>query len=145
MIDTSHNGGIIPVTAKRFGYTLFYVHPETGLLHRIDPTSRNEWRKARGEKQREALHWLNDHFALKQINRIWFACQFKEVPLQGPFKAYDHAREQTVGLGGLVRGRKFTSTASPNVSFPVVNSGVMGCATRQPSRERGLQYVSKHI
>ena len=106
IIDTSRKGGIIPVTAKRFGYTLFYVHPETGLLHRIDPTSRNEWRKARGEKQREALHWLNDHFALKQINRIWFTCQFKEVPLQGPFKAYDHAREQTVGLGGLVRREK---------------------------------------
>ena len=103
VLDTYRGGGIRPVMSQRFGRSTFYVHPETGLLEKIKPISRREWRKARREKRCETLRWLNDEFALKQINGVWFACQFRPVPSEGRFKAYDYAAGQEVGRGGLVR------------------------------------------
>jgi len=96
-------GGIRPVTAKRFGPSAFYVHPETGLLQEIKSVSGREWRKAKHEKRHRTFRWLDERFALKQINGIWFTCQFRAIPPAGPFKAYDHALQQIVGRGGLVR------------------------------------------
>ena len=103
VLDTWRGGGIRPVTAKRFGRSAFYVHPETGLLREIKPVSRRDWQRAQREKRQQTFRWLDDRFALKQINGIWFACQFRAIPPDGPFKAYDHALGQMVGRGGLVR------------------------------------------
>ena len=103
VLDTWRGGGIRPVTAKRFGRSAFYVHPETGLLREIKPVSRRDRQRAQREKRQQTFRWLDDRFALKQINGIWFACQFRAIPPDGPFKAYDHALGQMVGRGGLVR------------------------------------------
>jgi len=103
VLDTWRGGGIRPVTAKRFGPCEFYVHPETGLLQEIKPVSRHELRRAQQEKRRRTFRWLDSRFALKQINGIWFTCQFRAIPPDGRFKAYDHALGQFVGRGGLVR------------------------------------------
>jgi len=102
VLDTWRGGGIRPVTAKRFGPSAFYVHPETGLLQEIKSVSGREWRKAKHEKRHRTFRWLDERFALKQINGIWFTCQFRAIPPAGPFKAYDHALQQIVG-----RGRSF--------------------------------------
>ena len=98
VLDTWRGGGIRPVTAKQFGRSAFYVHPETGQLQEIKPVSSHDRRKARHEKRHRTFRWLDARFALKQIKGIWFACQFRAVPPDGPFKAYE-----TVGRGGLLR------------------------------------------
>ena len=103
VLNTWPDGGIAPVGARRFGRSAFYVHPETGLLQEIKAISRRDWRRATAEKRRETIRWLDDRFALKQINALWFACQFRAVSPEGRFKAYDHAVGQMVGRGGLLR------------------------------------------
>jgi len=103
VLDTWRGGGIAPVAARRFGRSAFYVHPETGLLEEIKAISRRDGRRAAAEKPRETIRWLDDRIALKQINGLWFACQFRAVSSEGRFKAYDHALGQSVGRGGLLR------------------------------------------
>lgn len=95
--------GIRPITAERVGRSVFYVHPESGLLQEVKALSRRERRMARIEKQPQMFRWLNPQFALKKIEGIWFACQYRAISSYGPFKAYDHAVGQTIGRGGLVR------------------------------------------
>jgi hypothetical protein len=104
IINTRRGGGIQSVTLSgRFGRSRFYVHPETGVLQVIRPLSRHERRKARQESRNRTGRWLDHRSALKQIKGIWFACEFRVIPPDGPFKIYDHALEQDVGRGGLVR------------------------------------------
>jgi hypothetical protein len=104
VLDTGYCGrGIIPVTERRYGWNLFFVHPESGRLCAIPPKSRKALRAERRASRAENFRWLIGNFALKQIEGIWFACQFRAVSPQGPFKAYDHAAGQQVGRGGLLR------------------------------------------
>jgi hypothetical protein len=104
VLDTGYRGlGIIPVADRRYGWNLFYVHPESGLLC---ATPQKSWKALRAERRAtraEKFRWLDGHFALKQIDGLWFACQFRVVSPEGPFKAYDHALGQQVGRGGLLR------------------------------------------
>jgi len=104
VLDSAYRGmGIIPVTDQRYGWNLFYVHPESGLLCATPQKSRKALRAERRTARANNFRWLDGHFALKQIDGIWFACQFRIVSLEGPFKAYDHAIGQHVGRGGLLR------------------------------------------
>lgn len=104
VLDTGYHGrGIIPVTERRYGWNLFFVHPESGLLC---ATPQKSWKTSRRERKTarpETFRWLDGNSALKQINGIWFTCQFRVVSPEGPFKAYDHALGQNVGRGGLLR------------------------------------------
>ena len=104
ILDTGYRGlGIIPVTDRRYGWNLFFVHPESGLLCATPQKSRKALRAERRAARSTNFRWLDGHFALKQIDGIWFACQFRVVSPVGPFKAYDHALGQQVGRGGLLR------------------------------------------
>ena len=104
VLDTGYRGkGVIAVTERRYGSGRFFVHPESGLLYAIPQKSRKTWRAERHEAQAETFRWLDCNFAVKQIKGIWFGCQFRVVPLEGRFKAYDHALGQEVGRGGLLR------------------------------------------
>lgn len=104
VLDTGYRSrGEIPVTELRYGWSRFFVHPESGLLCPIPQKSLKELRAERRAARPETFRWLGSNFALKQINGIWFACQFRVVSDEGPFKAYDHAVGQHVGRGGLLR------------------------------------------
>jgi len=104
VLDTSYRGlGIIAVMDRRYGYSRFFIHPETGLLQGIPPRSRKALRAERRTARAEIFRWLDCNFALKKIEGIWFACQFRIIPPEGRFKAYDHALGQEVGRGGLLR------------------------------------------
>lgn len=104
ILDQSYHGrGIIAVTERRYGWNLFFVHPETGVLCAIPQKSWKTDRFARRAAQAENLRWLDNRFALKNVKGIWFACQFRAVLDHGPFTAYDHIAGQVVGRGGLVR------------------------------------------
>src|SRR4051794_15838672 len=78
VLDTSYMGrGVIAVTDQRYGYSRFFIHPETGLLCAIPQKSRKALRAKRRAARSENFRWLDSHFALKQIGAIWFACQFR--------------------------------------------------------------------
>ncbi len=95
------SGRALPVQSRRFGREQFYVHPESGLLLDVKPESRREWRKAQRAKKPPTLKWLDARSALKRIKGIWFMCEFREVPVNVRFRAYDHALEQIAGRGTL--------------------------------------------
>jgi hypothetical protein len=101
--DTGRGGGIVPVTTRRYGRSLFYVHPQTGVLEEIIRVPLREWRRAAWPKPPAPLLWLESLVALKQINGLWFACQFRAVPPNGRFKVYDYLAGGQVGRGGLLR------------------------------------------
>ena len=104
VLDTGYMGrGVIVVTERRYGCSRFFIHPETGLLCAIPQKSRKTLRAKQRAARSENFRWLDCHFALKQIGAIWFACQFRVVPSEGRFKAYDHSVGQEVGRGGLIR------------------------------------------
>jgi hypothetical protein len=104
VLETGYYGrGIVPVDGRRYGWNLFFVHPESGLLCAIPQRSRKALRDERHKARAKNFRWLDGNFALKQIDGIWFACQFRVVSSEGPFKAYDHALGQQVGRGGLLR------------------------------------------
>ena len=104
VLDTGYRGlGIVPVDERRYGWNLFFVHPESTLLCATPWKSRKTLRAARRKAGAENFRWLDELFALKKIGGIWFACQFRVVAPDGPFKAYDHAVGQQVGRGGLLR------------------------------------------
>jgi hypothetical protein len=104
IVETAYPGrGVIPVTELRYRCSRFFVHPESGLLCAIPQKSRAALRAERRAARAENFRWLNCNFAIKQINGIWYACQFRVVCPEGRFKAYDHALGQQVGRGGLLR------------------------------------------
>lgn len=104
VLEKGYRGrGIIPITEQRYGWTLFFVHPVSGLLEELKLPSKEERRLRRRKKQEELFRWINPVMAVKQISGIWYACQFRVTDPYGPFKAYDHAAGEIVGRGGLVR------------------------------------------
>jgi hypothetical protein len=104
VLDTSYRGlGIIPLTELSYRRNRFFVHPDSGLLCAIPHKSHKDLRAKRRAVRAETFRWLDCNFALKQINGIWFECQFRVVSSEGPFRAYDHALGQNVGRGGLLR------------------------------------------
>lgn len=106
VLEIGYRGrGVIPLEEQRGNCyrNLFFVHPETGLLCVVPRKSRAAWRAERQATRKETFRWLDGNFAVKQICGSWFACQFREVPPDRPFKAYDHALGQEVGRGGLIR------------------------------------------
>jgi len=104
LLDTGYRArGIIPVTERRYGWNLFFIHPESGLLCAIPQKSWKILRAARQAARADNFRWLEGNVALKQIAGIWFVCQFRAVSSDGRFKAYDHALGQHVGRGGLLQ------------------------------------------
>src|SRR5207249_3371586 len=68
VLDTGYRSrGVIPVTELRYGWSRFFVHPESGLLYAIPP---NSWKTLRAERRAaraETFRWLDCNFALKRI------------------------------------------------------------------------------
>jgi len=87
-------GGIRPVLSEKFYRRVFYVHPATGLLEKIEPLSRKRW-SAERYRPREEHRWINRNTALLQICGLWFACRF-ERPDGVKVPVYDHALERTL-------------------------------------------------
>ena len=84
VLDTGYRSrGVIPVTELRYGWTRFFVHPESGLLFAIPQRSWKTLRAERRTARAETFRWLECNFALKQIGGIWFACQFRVVSPDG--------------------------------------------------------------
>ena len=49
MLDAGYRGrGIVPVTERRYGWSLFFVHPESGLLCAIPQKS---WKTLHAERR----------------------------------------------------------------------------------------------
>jgi len=101
-LSTGRGGGIRPVLSEKFLRRVYYVHPETGLLEKIEPVSRKRWNAERGQPP-IARRWVSRNAALQQVRGLWFECQFEIVPVGVRFKAYDHALERVVSRGELTR------------------------------------------
>jgi hypothetical protein len=95
--------GIVRVDERSYRRNPFFLHPESNLLCALPQKSRKALRAKRRAARAENFRWLDGYFALKQIRGVWFGCQFRVVPPDGPFRAYDHALCQHVGRGGLLR------------------------------------------
>jgi hypothetical protein len=102
VLDRGYRGGITPIEKLTWSRTLFFVHPETGLLQSTPQISKRVWRD-RQPKPTVTRHWLSKGVALQQIRGLWFECRFEVVPVGVRFKAYDYALEREVGRGGLAR------------------------------------------
>jgi hypothetical protein len=103
-LDTG--GGVIrPVLAEKFFRRAFYVHPETGLLEKIEPVSRKRWNAGR-YRERDERWWIRRNLALQQIRGLWFECVYEVVPVDLRFKAYDHALERVISRSELTRHDK---------------------------------------
>jgi len=100
VLDTGR--GIVPVEERHYGWNLFFVHPETGLLQATPQISKRAWR-AREQKPPTTLQWLGRDVALQQVRGLWFECLFEVVPVGVRFKAYDHALERVVSRSELAR------------------------------------------
>lgn len=94
VLETSRGGGVTPVNAG-WRRSLFYVHPESGLLEVSPSISKRAW-KTRNPKAPVALRWIRRNIALKKIRGLWFECCFEPLPAQPWFKIYDHALERFV-------------------------------------------------
>src|SRR6266446_8265149 len=101
-LSTGRGGGIRPVLSEKFVRRVFYVHPQTGLLEKIEPVSRKRWNAERYQSP-VARRWVSRNAALQQIRGLWFECHFEVVPVGVRFKAYDHALERVVSRGELTR------------------------------------------
>lgn len=103
VLDTSYQGGPVPVSESRYGRARFYVHPETGLLQVIPMISRRTWRPLE-RKPTAPEHWVNRNTAIKQIRGLWYECHYEDFPLRPWRELYDYALEQMVFNGrGLPR------------------------------------------
>ncbi len=103
-LATGSAGVIRPVLSEKFFRRVFYVHPETGLLEKIEPQSRKRWNAER-YRLREQHRWINRNTALQQIRGLWFACRFQradgvKVPV------YDHALERTLRREEITEHRR---------------------------------------
>jgi hypothetical protein len=105
VLDTSHRGGVKPVTEIGWRRSVFFVHPETGLLKPIPQVSKRAWR-AREPQPPLNCHWIDTNVAVQQIHGLWFECHYHVVPVGVRFKAYDHALERVVSRGELARHDK---------------------------------------
>lgn len=93
-LDTGPRGGIKPVLSETFFRRVFYVHPESGRLEKIDPISRKQWNASRLHAP-DTRRWIGRLVALQQIRGLWFECRFQrpdgiKVPI------YDHSLERTL-------------------------------------------------
>jgi len=102
VLDTGYLGKPVPVSANYRYRSLFFVHPDTGLLLPTPRLSKRVWR-ARDPKTPAAIRWIRKGVGLQQIRGLWFECRFEVVPGDIRFRAYDHALERVVTRGELTR------------------------------------------
>jgi len=105
VLDTGYLGKPVPVSANGRHRSLFFVHPETGLLLPSPRLSKRAWR-ARDPKPSAPIRWIRRDVGLQQIRGLWFECHFEVVPVDIRFRAYDHALERLVTRGDLTRHDK---------------------------------------
>ena len=105
VLDTGYLGKPVPVSENGRCRSLFFVHPETGLLLPSPRLSKRVWR-ARDPNPPVTIHWIRKGVALQQIRGLWFECRFEDVPVDIRFRAYDHALERVVTRGELTRHDK---------------------------------------
>jgi len=105
VLDTGYLGKPVPVSANCRYRSLFFVHPDTGLLLPTPRLSKRVWR-ARDPKTPAAIRWIRKSVGLQQIRGLWFECYFEVVPVDVRFRAYDHALERVVTRSELTRHDK---------------------------------------
>jgi len=105
VLDTGYLGKPVPVFANGRYRSLFFVHPDTGLLLPSPRLSKRAWR-ARDPKPPATIRWIRRGVGLQQIRGLWFECHFEVVPVDIRFRAYDHALEKVVTRGELTRHDK---------------------------------------
>jgi len=93
------------VLSEKFFRRVFYVHPKTGILQKIEPISRKRWNAER-YRERDKRRWIDRNLALQQVRGLWFECSYEVVPVDVRFKAYDHALERVVSRSELTRHDK---------------------------------------
>jgi len=93
------------VLSEQSRWRRFYVHPETGMLEAIPRKPRSYW-EAQKRQEPVTVQWISNRLARKQIRGLWFECYFEVVPVDGRFKAYDHALERVVLRSGLAKHDK---------------------------------------
>ena len=128
-LDTSRLGGITPVTETRYGRSLFFVHPETGLLSPIPRRPRK--RKQDGRERNNALRWLKNGVLLRKLQGCWFKCQVIEFPPIGYFwseypRSYDVCERREI---------------TPSDAYEIYGRNVFCIAKRQMSRADLKQYA----
>ena len=102
VLDTSWSGEPKPVSANCRYRSLYYVHPETGLLQISPSMSKREWR-AREPRPPVTFKWIRNGVALNQIRGLWFECHFKGVTFGERSEMYDHALERFVERSDVSR------------------------------------------
>jgi hypothetical protein len=105
VLDTGYLGKPVPVSTNGRCRSLFFVHPETGLLLPSPRLSKRAW-CARDPKPPATIRWIRRGVGLQQIRGLWFECRFEVVPVDMRFRAYDHALERVVTRGALTRHDK---------------------------------------
>ena len=81
VLDTGYRGrGIIQVTERRYGWNLFYVHPENGLLLEIPQQPRPRRFDRNAERRAQMSRWVNETSVLRQLNGCWFECGVAPFP-----------------------------------------------------------------
>jgi len=101
VLDT-WQGTVRPITKARYGWVLFYVHPETGILKPIPEVLRPAHDK-QNPKQPFTMPWVRKNVSLQQIRGLWFECHFEVVPVGVKFKAYDYLLERTLSRSEISR------------------------------------------
>jgi hypothetical protein len=74
------NGSITPLEELRFGFSLFYVHPETHLLCEMPHRPKFQWRDKNAEKRASTQRWLSESKLLRCLNGCWFECHVNSFP-----------------------------------------------------------------
>jgi len=104
VLDAGYLGrGIIPVTERRYGWSQFFVHPNTGVLEAIPKGSRSYW-KAQKPESPATEFWISKNISRRQIRGLWFECRFiRPDSVKGGAAIYDHALERAVRRDDLSR------------------------------------------
>lgn len=100
-VHDSQTRGPVPLFGSRWR-SVFFVHPESGLLLETPQISKAE-RRANHPKPKPTMRWTDRGLALQQIRGLWYECRFRVVPVDVEFKVYDHAMERVVCRADLPR------------------------------------------
>ena len=81
VLDTVYQSrGIIPVTERHYGWKLFFVHPESGLLCEIPRFPRPRWRDKNAVRRSLTQRWVNETTVLRRLVGCWFECRVETFP-----------------------------------------------------------------
>lgn len=81
VLDIGYRGrGVVSVEKRRYGWHLFYVHPESYLLCKIPNKPRAVRRDMDAERRALTVRWLNETTLLRCLEGCWFECRVVAFP-----------------------------------------------------------------